>query len=166
MNIELIRLKFNSTYSYKYKPFEYCCKKLKYNKSIAFEVNDFNETYLNEEDYDSDADNIAFPRFCTSTTKLVDDWGATWYETTNYPISMCPHCGEPINIKLSASVDLSEKYEMLEKQRSELWKKCLKTDSKKKETELRKQVDDLDRKIQGFYIFGEWTENPEKEVEE
>ena len=53
-------------------------------------------------------------------------------------------------------VDVSEKYDELTKLREELWKKCQRTDSKKKEFELRDHVRKLDDQINDFYELGEW----------
>ena len=36
MKIELIKLRFNQTFSYKYKSFTYCCNALKNNPCILF----------------------------------------------------------------------------------------------------------------------------------
>ena len=36
MKIELIRLKFDDTHSYKYKPFKYCCDEIQNDKAIVF----------------------------------------------------------------------------------------------------------------------------------
>lgn len=36
MKIELIKLKFNDIYSYKYKPFQYCCDEIQNDKAIIF----------------------------------------------------------------------------------------------------------------------------------
>ena len=51
---------------------------------------------------------------------------------------------------------MSDKYNELTKQREELWKKCQRTDSKKKEAELREQVRKLDNQINSFYELDEW----------
>lgn len=51
---------------------------------------------------------------------------------------------------------MSDKYKKLTKQRDELWKKCQRTDSKKEELELSKQVRKLDKQINDFYELGEW----------
>ena len=51
---------------------------------------------------------------------------------------------------------MSDKYEELTKQRDELWKRCQRTDSKKEDYELRKQVRKLDYQIDDFYELGEW----------
>ena len=52
--------------------------------------------------------------------------------------------------------DRTEEYLELKKQRDDLWKKCRRTDSKKKENELRKQVQELDGKIEWFYALSEY----------
>lgn len=49
-----------------------------------------------------------------------------------------------------------EKYDELTKQREELWKKCQKTDSKKKESGLREQIRRLDNQTNDFYKLNEW----------
>lgn len=51
---------------------------------------------------------------------------------------------------------MSDKYEELTKQRDELWKRCQRTDSKKEESKLRKQVRKLDDQINDFYELDEW----------
>lgn len=56
-------------------------------------------------------------------------------------------------------IDISEKYNELTKQRKELWEKCQRTDSKKEELELSKQVRKLDEQINDFYELGEYKEN-------
>lgn len=74
----------------------------------------------------------------------------------NYPIQLCPHCGEKIEISVADEIDVSDKYNELTKQREELWKKCQRTDSKKEEFELMEQVGKLDKKIDSFYWLDEW----------
>lgn len=144
MKIELIKLKFNDTcsYKYKYKPFKYCCETIQDNKNIVFT------------DEDLVWDEI--PRFCTSYTEIINSWGDEFENTCNYPIQFCPHCGEKIEIEVVDEIDVSEKYKELSKQRDELWKKCQKTDSKKETSKLSKQVSDLDVKINEFFELSEW----------
>ena len=156
MKIELIKLKFNDTCSYKYKPFKYCCEAIQNNKNIIFTREDlvFDEVFgLDPSDYNEST----VPQFCTSYTEIFNSWGDEFENTWNYPIQFCPHCGEDIKIEVVDEIDVSEEYNQLSKQRDELWKKCQKTDSKKKENELREQVRDLDNKINGFYTLSEWS---------
>ena len=133
MKIELIRLKFNNTHSYKYKPFQYCCDEIKNDKAIVFTGEDIND--------------------------IGGEYEDEWEQTDNYPIQFCPHCGEKIEISVVEEIDVSDKYEELTKQRDELWKKSQRTDSKKEERELRKQVGKLDDQIDSFYWLDEWKED-------
>ena len=149
MKIELIRLKFNDTHSYKYKPFKYCCGEIHQNDCIIFTNEDLSP--LKHIDYDN-----FIPQFCTSHTEVITSYEDEWEQTDNYPIRFCPHCGEKIEISVVDEIDVSDKYDELTKQRDELWKKCQRTDSKKKEAELREQVRKLDNQINGFYLLDEW----------
>lgn len=155
MKIELIRLKFDDTHSYKYKPFKYCYDEIQNDKAIVFAGEDLvcNDTFgLVVRDSD---DNI-IPQFCTSYTETFNSWGDEYEQTDNYPIKFCPHCGEKIEISIVDEIDVSDKYNELTNQREELWKKCQKTDSKKKEAELREQVGKFDKQINGLYLLDEW----------
>lgn len=146
MKIELIKLRFNQTFSYKYKSFTYCCNALKNNPCILFT----DEDVMSDPSYSiSDQDN-SLPRFCMTRTLSFRDWEDEWKETENIPIRFCPHCGEEIQIHVSEEQDLSRKYQELSKERAKLWKQCQKTDSKKKEAQLQDQVHELDRKINQY----------------
>ena len=150
MKIELIKLKFNDTCSYKYKPFQYCCDEIHQNNCIVFTNED-----LSPLKYIDEGGNF-IPQFCTSHTEIITSYEDEWEQTDNYPIRFCPHCGEDIEISIVEEIDVSDKYNDLSKQRGELWKKCQRTDSKKKEAELREQVRELDKQIDSFYWLDEW----------
>lgn len=150
MKIELIRLKFDDTHSYKYKPFKYCCDEIHQNDCIMFTNED-----LSPLKYMDDSGNF-IPQFCTSHTEVITSYEDKWEQTDNYPIQFCPHCGEKIEILIVDEIDVSDKYKELSKQRDELWERCQGTDSKKKESELREQVGKLDKQIDGFYWLDEW----------
>lgn len=151
MKIELIRLKFNDTHSYKYKPFKYCCDEIQNDKAIVFTGEDINDIGGEYED-----DNVSIPQLCTSHTEVITSYEDEWEQTDNYPIQFCPHCGKKIKISVVDEIDVSDKYNKLSKRREELWKECQRTDSKKKESEWRKQVRKLDDQINDFYELGEW----------
>ena len=103
MKIELIKLRFNQTFSYKYKSFTYCCNALKNNPCILFT----DEDVMSDPSYSiSDQDN-SLPRFCMTRTLSFRDWEDEWEETENIPIRFCPHCGEEIQIHVSEEQDLS-----------------------------------------------------------
>ena len=149
MKIELIKLKFNDTHSYKYKPFKYCCDEIQNDKAIVFTNEDLSPLkHIDDDNF--------IPQFCTSHTEVITSYEDEWEQTDNYPIQFCPHCGEKIEISVINEIDVSDKYNELSKQREDLWKKCQRTDSKKKESELREQVRKLDNQINGFYELGEW----------
>lgn len=149
MKIELIKLKFNDTCAYKHKSFTYCCDEIYQNDCIIFTNEDLSP--LKHID-----DGNFIPQFCTSHTEVITSYEEEWEHTDNYPIQFCPHCGEKIEISVVEEIDVSDKYNELTKQRGELWKKCQRTDSKKKESELRKQVRKLDDQINDFYELDEW----------
>lgn len=152
MKIELIKLKFNDTCAYKHKSFTYCCDEIHQNDCIIFT----NEDLYPLKHID---DGNFIPQFCTSHTEVITSYEEEWEHTDNYPIQLCPHCGEKIEISVVEEIDVSDKYNELTKQREELWKKCQRTDSKKKESELREQVSKLDKQIDSFYWLDEWKEN-------
>ena len=152
MKIELIKLKFNDTHSYKYKAFNYYCDEIQNDKAVIF----IGEDLVHSDDCWDDERYI--PRFCTSYTEVITSYEDEWEQTDNYPIQFCPHCGEKIEIEVVDEIDVSEKYNELTKQRDELWKKCQRTDSKKEESGLREQVRKLDNQINDFYCFNEFKE--------
>ena len=149
MKIELIKLKFNDTYSYKHKPFQYCCDEIHQNDCIIFTNEDLSPLkHINDGNF--------IPQFCTSHTEVITSYEEECEHTDNYPIQFCPHCGEKIEISVVEEIDVSDKYNELSKQRDELWKKCQRTDSKKEEFELMEQVGKLDKQIDSFYWLDEW----------
>ncbi len=155
MKIKLIKLKFNDTYSYKYKPFTRCCDKIQSDKAIVFTGEDLvcNDTFGLVV---RDSDGNIIPQFCTSYTETFNSWGDEYEQTDNYPIQFCPHCGEKIEILVVDEIDVSDKYNELSKQREDLCKKCRRTDSKKEDSELRKWVRKLDDQIDDFDELDEW----------
>lgn len=154
MKIELIKLKFNDTHSYKYKSFKHCCDEIQNNKAIVFTSEDMNDIGGEYED-----DGVSIPQFCTSHTEVVTFYKDEWEQTDNYPIQFCPHCGEKIEIEVVDEIDVSEKYDELTKLREDLWKKCQRTDSKKEEFELSRKVRKLDDQINDFYCLNEREED-------
>lgn len=154
MKIDLIRLKFNGMTSYKYKPFKYCCDEIQNNKCIEFTNEDVVEPI-------GDVDNNGYyiPQFCTANTEIISSWDDELERTDNYPIQFCPHCGEKIEINVIDEIDVSEKFKKLSIQHDKLQKKCNKTDSKKKESEMLNQFYELDKQVTSYYWLGEWDEN-------
>ena len=118
MKIELIKLKFNDTHSYKYKPFQYCCDEIQNDKAIVFTGEDLvcNDIFGLVV---RDSDDTIIPQFCTSYTETFNSCGDEYEQTDNYSIQFCPHCGEKIEISVVDEIDVSDKYAELTKQRDE-----------------------------------------------
>lgn len=147
MKIELIKQTFDNCTGYKFKPLKWCCDKLEENKIIDL---------VNEYDYEDYTSDNLFPMMAIRHTEHFYDWGDEYEEDYYYKITHCPFCGEPIKIFVVGQEDASEIYSKLKEERDKNWKKYNKTDSKKKEAELKKIVDDLDRKINYFYNLVEY----------
>lgn len=155
MKIELIRQKFNDTRGYKYKPFNYCCEKIKENPRIVFS----DEVELDVNNLDDCLDNeCTFPTFALWHSETIRSWEDEWENDTYYKINYCPFCGELIEISVVGEEDVDEIYKSLSKQREELWKKYNRIDSKKKSEELRKQVQELDDQINWLYQLAEYRD--------
>ena len=154
MKIELIRQKFNGTRGYKYKPFSWCCDKIKENPCIVFS----DEVYT-DDDID---DECTFPTFALWHTEVYRDWEDEYEQDTYYKINHCPFCGEAIKISVIGEEDVDDYYKSLSKQREELRKKYNKTDSKKEAQELYEQVHELDNQIDWLYQLAGYENVKEK----
>lgn len=138
--------------SYKIISIDKCCDKLINSKNIciANESDEF-ETY-----YDDETDDNYSVKICREE-KDYEGWTDYFYESIKY----CPHCGEKIEIEIVNTVDKQEELEQLRKERDLLWKKCCKTNSKKKEHELQQQVRELDNKINYIHISDDFIREEE-----
>lgn len=144
MKVELIKQLFDNTCGYKIKKMNWCCDGLKENPIIGL-YSDYDLIPLVgiEEEYEIDCDG--------------------WTDYRHYPIKFCPFCGKPIEISVVDEEDVSEEYKVLCKERDTLWEKVMKTDSKKKEMELRNKVNNLDQKINWYYSLTVYDESEGKE---
>lgn len=159
MKIELIRQRFNDARGYKFKPFSYCCGKIKDNPRIVFS----DEVELDANNLDDCLDDeCTFPAFAIWHSETVDSWGDEWEDDYYYKINHCSFCGESINISVVGEEDMDEYYKILSKQREELWKKHNRTDSKKRSQELYEQVRKLDDQINWLYYLTEYKDVKEK----
>ena len=154
MKIELIRQKFNGTRGYKFKPFAWCCDKIKDNPCVVFSDEVYTEDIIDDE--------CIFPAFALCHTEVYRDWEDEYWQDTYYKISHCPFCGETIEISVVGEEDVDDYYKSLSKQREELWKKYNKTDSKKKAQELYEQIHELDNQIDWLYQLAEYENIKEK----
>ena len=149
MKIELIKHIFNKDIGYKYRPFDYCCEKLKGNPIINL-VNEF--TY---NDYYSH-DEYPFPCVAVWQREIIREWDEEWDNDTYYRINYCPFCGEAIELFIAEERDLSNIYSELQKQRDTTWRKCNRVDNKKEANKLYRAVHELDNKINWFHELYEW----------
>lgn len=142
MYIKTKKIKFDDEVSYKETQFEYCCDKMEDNDAIVL-GNEYDE-FEYEGVY-----SVKLMKTDVNYGVYDDDYTSEDYRY--YKIDFCPFCGEKIVIEVVEEVDLSEEYFNLKEQRDEHWDECRKTDSKKKENELREIVHELDRRINDFY---------------
>lgn len=101
-------------------------------------------------------DECTFPVVAIWHSETVRSLEDEWENDYHYKISHCPFCGEPIEFSVVGEENVDEHYKALKQQREELWKKCNRTDSKKKSEELRKQVQELDDHINWLYELAEY----------
>ena len=153
MKIELIKQKFNGSMGYKYKPFSWCCDKIKENPCVVFNDEVCTDDYRDDE--------CTFPAFALLHTETYRDWEDEFTQDTYYRIDYCPFCGEPIEISVVGEEDVSQYYKKLTDLQSELWRKCDTTDSKKEAHELHNRVHELDNKIDWFYQVMEYKKMPD-----
>lgn len=162
MKIQVIQREFKRNKSYKICECKYCCEGIKKLPNI-----DFNYTYAENtnnpivNDYGEREDLGVMLRH---NVTVPDPWDNCDYtEEFFYKLNYCPICGEKIEVEIVDNVDITEEYERLSKERDEIHKKWIKTDSKKKERELSDKRQKLDQKINSLY----WTDSlPEREENE
>lgn len=124
--------------SYKIVSIKKCCDELINSENISL-----NKAFNEHSCYDYDSSE---GDYSVKLTRCEYD-DETGYEFLHEKINYCPFCGSRINIEIINTIDKTEEFNTLEKQRDELWNKCCKIDSKKKASELHQQVEALDIKI-------------------
>lgn len=110
MKIDLVELKINGEKSYKYKPFKYCCTKMRDNPYI-----DFTNENVSSENGNFGGSHI--PQFCV--------WEDAFERVDNFFINFCPFCGEKIEVSVVEEKDISDTYKKLEEKKNffeeEIW---------------------------------------------
>ena len=164
MKIQVIQREFEShgsiNKSYKICDCKYCCDGIKRLPNINFYFKEANNTDNPiEDDYGYGQDLGVMLEEVTE----YHDWGDTFTEEYYYKLNYCPICGEKIEVEIVDNVEVTNEYERLSKERDEVHKKWIKTDSIKKKNELQSKRQELDREIESFY----WTDSlPNKEDDE
>lgn len=147
MNIKVEKWEFDGERLYKILELTKCCDKI--TKSNVITLRD---EYENDDDLD-------YSVKLRDVNYEYDSYDRDYYDYTTYEsIQYCPFCGEKIDIEIVNTIDKTEEYLELKQDRSELWEKCRKTDSKKKESQLREEIYELDRKINEFHINDNFKE--------
>ena len=156
MKIQVIQREFKShgSYSKSYKicNCEYCCEGIKHlpNIDFYFKVAENTDNPI-EDDYGYGQDlGIMLQHSVTYHDPWdYDDYGYT--EDYYYKLNYCPICGKKIEVDIVDNVDVTTEYEVLQKERDEVNKKYMKTNSIKKQSEYLKRRQELDREIDNFY---------------
>lgn len=149
MKVDLVELKINEDNYYKYKPFKYCCAKIRDNPCIGFTGED-----IVEESDDHSIWNI--PKFCIREEVTEDDWEDTFEYTNNFPINFCPFCGEKIEVSITEKKDISDVYNRLAGKRKSIRERIMKTDSKSSDVKLNVKAMIIDRKIEELCSLSEY----------
>ena len=156
MKIQVIERKFNAhdtiRKSYQIIDCEYCCEGIKELPSINFYFQHTENTdnpLEDELDWDQDLGVMLQNEVTYHEGWGYDDYGLTDYYY--YKLNFCPICGEKIEVEIIDSIDVTEEYESLSKERDEVHKKWNRTDSIKKQNEYENKRRELDRKIEAFY---------------
>jgi len=156
MKINVIKRKFKSVsedwynISYKIRDCVYCCEGIKCIPNIDFYYECAENTHNPFEDDGCDKD---LGIMLEETRVYNDGWydDCDFEENYYYKLDYCPCCGEKIEVEVVNNVDVSDEFIDLKKERDKVHKKCMNTDSKKKEQEYLNQRRELDMKIESFY---------------
>lgn len=156
MKIQVIQREFKShgshERSYKICNCEYCCEGIKHlpNVDFFFEYTENTDNPV-EDDYDYGRD---FGIMLEHSVTYHEPWDYDDYGYTQeyyYKLNHCPICGEKIEIEIVDNIDVTAEYEALSKERDEVHKKWVKTDSIKKQNEYLRKRQKLDAEIESFY---------------
>lgn len=151
MRIELVKQIFDGHRGYKYKPFLYCCNKLR--NSTVIKLSD---ECPSESDMCNKDGHI--PQMMIHESEIICSYGDEWQQDYYYPIKFCPFCGEPVKVDVVSTEDKTEYYNRLNQERGNIWKRCQVTDSKSEEQVLLKRRNELDNLMEDLYELGEYIE--------
>jgi len=141
MKIQAQEIRFDGEKSYKVVGFEKCCDSILNHDSV-----DLNKACCEL------LGKVGYSVKLVETTVDYDYYESdTDIDYLYSKIDYCPFCQEKIEVEIVDIVDLSDRYFSLKNNRKDLWEKHNKTDSIKKQSELKQQVRELDDKIDEFY---------------
>lgn len=156
MKIQVIERKFKAYdsihKSYQIVGCEYCCEEIKHIPNIDFyfkQTENTNNPIEDDYEWNQDLGVMLHDEITYHDAWDYDDYGYT--EDYYYKLKFCPMCGEKIEIEIVDSIDVTEEYEKLSKERESIHKKWTKTDSIKKQNEYYNIRHELDIKIEALY---------------
>jgi hypothetical protein len=135
MKIKLVKQRFRDQNGFKIVQKDYCCDRLK--KSPVINLYD---EYMEVEDDDT-------PHMAITEYSWEDEYETVYF----HPIRLCPFCGEKIDISIVDEEDVTEQYNKLVNERTQINQKTQTTDSKKKTEILKRKLKELDKEIDRFY---------------
>ena len=150
MNINLVKIKYDNTYCYKYKPLKFCCEDLKnaYNSDVYGDYPDIILTHDNI--WSSESIAYKLPVLCFSQN-IISFYDDDYIDIRNYPINYCPYCGKKLNyfIELEGE-DYIELYKKLIKAMDDLQEQAKTTNSDKEYKEIVDKKELIHNKINIF----------------
>ena len=156
MKIQVIERKFKAhdsiQKSYKIVNCEYCCEGIKELPNIDFffqHTENTDNPMADDCEWNQDLGVMLKNEVTYHDSWDYDDYGYT--EQYYYKLNFCPICGEKIEIEVIDSIDVTEEYENLSKEREAIHKKWTRTDSIKKQNEYYSIRHELDTKIEALY---------------
>ena len=142
MEIKLIEQIYNNKKNkktYKYKPVDWCCDKLKRHAKIGLHK--------------------GFPAIMFRSTE--NGW-----ERINISIDFCPFCGGPIDFITVKTENISEEYVKLLRERSRINKKIKQTDSRKEKAFLEYQLNMINISIGKLISLDRYNPDLVRKIEE
>lgn len=156
MEIKVEKWIVDGNVSYKIVSIDKCCDKL-----VNSRITSINTAYDRYQCYDYGNDNIYSVKLIDDENEYDSEDGGYYNETSYEEIQYCPWCGSRIEIEIINTINKTEEYKSLQKERDLLWDKCRKTDSKKKGQDLQEQVRLLDIQINNMLISDDFTKEEE-----
>lgn len=139
MKINLMEVRFNGGYVYKYLPFDWCCDECKNDKDINL-----------TDDYDDEYELETYPAICETRKNNGS--------RTNIPIQFCPYCGEPIEF-ITKEVNMSSEFQAIGDKIDQLEDAYINASSRKEEEKIREEQRKADAEEDWYFTFSKWDKN-------
>lgn len=152
MKITLKGFQVDKEINYKIVSIDKCCDKIVKNPVIDLRSIE-GDNYFNN-----------VPAITLTKTNIYYDPYEDYPDTSEeyYPITYCPFCGSELEIIIDEIIDVTEDYNTIQKEADEYYKKANKSNSKKREHELRKQGHQIS-KLLDWWLTTESLHSEEEE---